>query len=181
MSDSGNPSGDEGLYIVLVSVHGLIRGQDLELGRDADTGGQTLYVVELARALAEHPKVDRVDLLTRRVIDPKVSDDYAEPVEELSEGARIVRLDCGPRRYLRKEVLWPHLGVFADRALYHIREVGRVPDVVHSHYADAGLVGGRLADLLGVPLVHTGHSLGRDKKARLLERGLKESRIEEVY
>ena len=27
------------LYIVLISVHGLIRGNDLELGRDADTGG----------------------------------------------------------------------------------------------------------------------------------------------
>lgn len=45
------------LYIVLLSVHGLIRGRDLELGRDADTGGQTLYVVELARALAELPEV----------------------------------------------------------------------------------------------------------------------------
>jgi sucrose-phosphate synthase len=29
------------LYIVLISLHGLIRGDDLELGRDADTGGQT--------------------------------------------------------------------------------------------------------------------------------------------
>ena len=45
----------EGLYIALISVHGLIRGSNLELGRDADTGGQTLYVVELARALATLP------------------------------------------------------------------------------------------------------------------------------
>ena len=34
-------------YIVLISVHGLIRAQDLELGRDADTGGQTLYATYL--------------------------------------------------------------------------------------------------------------------------------------
>ena len=40
------------LHIVLLSIHGLIRGHDLELGRDADTGGQTKYVVDLARALA---------------------------------------------------------------------------------------------------------------------------------
>ena len=53
------------LYIALISVHGLIRGDDLVLGRDADTGGQTLYVVELARALAKQPEVARVDLLTR--------------------------------------------------------------------------------------------------------------------
>ena len=44
-------SEDGKLNILLISIHGLIRGQDLELGRDADTGGQTRYVVELARAL----------------------------------------------------------------------------------------------------------------------------------
>ena len=32
-------------YIVLISIHGLIRSQNLELGCDADTGGQTKYVV----------------------------------------------------------------------------------------------------------------------------------------
>jgi sucrose-phosphate synthase len=53
------------LYIVLISVHGLIRGHDLELGRDADTGGQTKYVVELARALGERADVEKVVLLTR--------------------------------------------------------------------------------------------------------------------
>ena len=45
------------LHVALISVHGLIRGQNLELGRDADTGGQTLYVVELARSLAERPDI----------------------------------------------------------------------------------------------------------------------------
>ncbi|TAD79054.1 MAG: hypothetical protein EA000_25100, partial [Oscillatoriales cyanobacterium] len=54
------------LYIVTISIHGLIRGQNLELGRDADTGGQTKYVVELARSLAHRPEVGRVDLITRR-------------------------------------------------------------------------------------------------------------------
>ena len=31
------------LYIVLVSLHGLVRGTNMELGRDADTGGQVLF------------------------------------------------------------------------------------------------------------------------------------------
>jgi sucrose-phosphate synthase len=171
----------EGLYIVLISVHGLIRGENLELGRDADTGGQTRYVVELARALAAHPGVARVDLITRQVIDAKVDTGYAVPIEAIAPRANIVRLPCGPRRYLRKEVLWPYLDGFADHALQHVRRVGRVPDVIHSHYADAGYVGARVAGLLGVPLVHTGHSLGRIKRARLLEQGLKESSIEAQY
>ncbi len=168
-------------YIVLISVHGLIRNRDLELGRDADTGGQILYVIELARALAKHPDVGRVDLLTRRVIDAKVSSDYAQKEEPLGDGAHLIRLDCGPRRYLRKEVLWPHLQGFIDQALHHVRSVGHVPDVIHSHYADAGLVASRLAGLLGVPLMHTGHSLGREKLSRLLAKGLKPSSIEDQY
>lgn len=171
----------DGLYILLISIHGLIRGADLELGRDADTGGQILYVVELARALAEDPRVARVDLLTRRVGDPKVSSDYAQPIERLSDKASIVRLPCGPRRYLRKEVLWPYLDCFADHALAHVRNVGRVPDVVHAHYADAGYVGARVAGPLGVPLIFTGHSLGRIKRERLLAQGAREAGIEGQY
>ncbi|HIK15542.1 MAG TPA: HAD-IIB family hydrolase [Leptolyngbyaceae cyanobacterium M33_DOE_097] len=170
-----------GLYILLVSVHGLIRGHNLELGRDADTGGQTKYVVELACALAENPDVGRVDLVTRLVNDPKVSSDYAQPVEVLSDKAQIIRVPCGPRRYLRKEVLWPHLDTFADELLKHIRKIGRVPDVIHTHYADAGYVGCRVAGWLGVPLVHTGHSLGRVKLQRLLDQGSKLEAIEDHF
>jgi sucrose-phosphate synthase len=58
-------SNNDKLYILLVSVHGLIRGHDLELGRDADTGGQTKYVVELLRELGERSEVERAVLLTR--------------------------------------------------------------------------------------------------------------------
>lgn len=173
--------GDDGLYLMLISVHGLIRGHELELGRDADTGGQVTYVVELTRALAAHPRVKRVDLLTRLVDDPKVSKDYAHTEEPLGDKARIVRIPCGPRRYLRKEVLWPHLDSFADNALRYLRRIGRIPDLIHSHYADAGYVGARLAALLGVPLVHTGHSLGREKERRLLDQGVKSETVEKNY
>ncbi|WP_353932844.1 HAD-IIB family hydrolase [Okeanomitos corallinicola TIOX110] len=174
-------SNSPGLYIILVSVHGLIRGENLELGRDADTGGQTKYVVELANTLAKNPQVERVDLVTRLVSDPKVSPDYAQPVEKLSEKAQIIRLNCGPRRYLRKEVLWPYLDTMADELLRHIRKVGKIPNVIHTHYADAGYVGSRVAGWLGTPLVHTGHSLGRIKQQRLLEQGTKQHIIEEHF
>lgn len=169
------------LHILLISVHGLIRGRDLELGRDADTGGQTLYVVELARALAELPGVARVDLMTRRVSDPSLDSDYAQPIEMLGPKARIVRIDAGPEGYLRKEELWDHLDSFADNALTFLRAEALNPDVVHSHYADAGYVGTRLANLLGVPLVHTGHSLGRVKRRRLIASGVKRDVIESRY
>lgn len=171
----------DALYIVMISIHGLIRGENLELGRDADTGGQCLYVVELARALARNPQVARVDVLTRQVIDAKIDDDYARPVETMDENAYIVRIPCGPRRYLRKEKLWPYLDSFTDQALQHIRGVGLVPAVIHGHYADAGYVGAHMASILGVPFFFTGHSLGRIKRERLLKRGQTRESIEHRY
>ena len=169
------------LYILMLSLHGLIRGSDLELGRDADTGGQILYVVELARSLARQRQVTKVDLLTRRIEDPTVSSEYARPVETLGKHARIIRLPCGPRRYLRKESLWPYLDQLVDRALLFLREQKRLPDVIHSHYADAGYVGMQLSQLLGIPQVHTGHSLGRSKHQRLLAQGRKPQALERQF
>ncbi|MCG8017252.1 MAG: HAD-IIB family hydrolase [Candidatus Thiodiazotropha sp. 'RUGA'] len=169
------------MYICLISVHGLIRGHDLELGRDADTGGQTKYVVDLAKALAERDGVSRVDLVTRRVVDADISDDYAEPLELLSEKAKIVRIDAGPEGYLAKETLWDHLDSFMDNLLNWLKSQPRMPDIVHTHYADAGYVGVRLSHLLGVPLVHTGHSLGRDKQHQLLAKGFSRKEIRERY
>ncbi|MGW8193906.1 MAG: HAD-IIB family hydrolase [Desulforhopalus sp.] len=169
------------LYIVLLSVHGLIRSRELELGRDADTGGQTKYVVELALALGEHPEVDRVDLLTRRVVDPSVSDDYAQQLEMISDNARIVRIECGEEAYIPKELLWGCLDNFADNCLEYIKEQPSLPSIIHSHYADAGYVGTRLSHLLGIPLVFTGHSLGRSKRRQLLAAGFRKETLEARY
>ncbi len=175
-------SRETNLYILLLSLHGLIRGREPELGRDADTGGQITYVLDLALALARHPRVARVDLVTRQIFDPAVGPDYAEEVEALGvEGARIVRIPFGPRRYLRKELLWPHLDQLTDRLVGYLRRQGHMPHVVHSHYADAGYVGRELSRFLGTPLVHTGHSLGRAKRQRLLDSGMSRERIQRLY
>ena len=168
-------------YFLLISIHGLIRSAHLELGRDADTGGQTKYVVELAKALANHPEVERVDLMTRLVRDPRLDADYAQPIEAISPKAQLVRIECGPEEYIPKEQLWDYLDNFADNALKFLRQQNRLPDIIHSHYADAGYVGMRLSHQLETPLVHTGHSLGRSKRTRLLLSGESAEAIEERY
>lgn len=157
----------DGLRITLLSLHGLIRGHDPELGRDADTGGQIKYVLELARELATRDEVSFVELVTRQVIDDRVGPDYAQVEEHLCEKAKIVRVPFGPRRYLRKEALYPYLETFIDQMLGHYRRTG-LPDLIHGHYADAGYAGAQLARLLHVPYAFTGHSLGRVKRERLL-------------
>ncbi|MFQ6370888.1 HAD-IIB family hydrolase [Shewanella sp. YIC-542] len=182
MQQNLKQSSADGLYIALISIHGLIRGQDLELGRDADTGGQTKYVVDLANALARQPGVARVDLITRRIEDEQLQRCYAAPQEALAEaGAQIVRIDCGPRQYIAKEKLWEYLDTFADNLLEFFQQQQRMPDLIHSHYADAGYVATQLSHLSGIPLVHTGHSLGRDKRKRLMAGGMTSPEVELKY
>jgi sucrose-phosphate synthase len=169
------------LYLALYSVHGLLRGSHIELGRDADTGGQITYVVELAKALGEREEVGRVDLFTRLIEDPKIDRQYSQALEPLSPKVNIVRLLFGPRRYLRKEALWPHLESLVDQSLHYFRRLKRIPDVIHGHYADAGYAGAMLSYLLEVPFVFTGHSLGREKLRRLQEKGQTRKTIRETY
>ncbi|KAK6118364.1 hypothetical protein DH2020_047935 [Rehmannia glutinosa] len=197
MANLSSPHADKKLYIVLISLHGLIRGENMELGRDSDTGGQVKYVVELARALGSMPGVYRVDLLTRQVMAPDVDWTYGEPTEMLnpltenhmneigeSGGAYIIRIPFGPKdKYLSKEVLWPHIPEFVDGALGHIRQMSKVlgkqigsdqplwPIAIHGHYADAGHSAALLSGVLNVPMIFTGHSLGRDKLEQLLKQG----------
>ena len=159
------------MYIQLISIHGLIRGTQAEMGRDADTGGQVRYVLELAKALGECPEVDAVDLFTRRIRDQRVSEDYSHDIEPLSPKCRLVRLPCGGGRYIRKERLWPTLDDYVDAMISFTRREGRIPTVVHGHYADAGYVGKEVAAAFGSLFVFTGHSLGKPKLDYLLGEG----------
>ena len=171
----------KGLHIHLFSVHGLLRAQNMELGRDADTGGQIKYVVELAKALDRHEDVGQVELFTRQISDKTVSEDYGRPIENVGEKCRIVRVQCGGRRYMRKELLWPYLDEYVDKTIKYIKRRKRIPDIVHGHYPDAGYVAMQLADIFGIPLVYTGHSLGRSKLARLLNEGMIEKDLNKKY
>lgn len=159
------------MYIQLISIHGLIRARNVEMGADADTGGQIRYVLELAKTLAEHPEVDHVDLFTRRIRDKRLSADYSQDIEHLSDNCRIVRLPCGGGRYIRKERLWPFLDDYLDAMIAFTTREGRTPSIVHGHYADAGYVGKEVAAAFGAPFVFTGHSLGKPKLDYLLEEG----------
>ncbi len=169
------------LKILHLHLHGLIRSNDLELGRDADTGGQTLYVLELVKALAALKEVKQVDLVTRLIQDRKVSAGYSESRERITPNAQIIRIPFGPKRYLRKELLWPYLDQLVEELVIKLKQENDLPDWIHAHYADAGYVGALVSSRLGIPFVYTGHSLGREKKRRLLESGMDHLQIENNY
>ncbi|XP_048538024.1 probable sucrose-phosphate synthase 2 [Triticum urartu] len=186
------------LYIVLISLHGLVRGENMELGRDSDTGGQVKYVVEFAKALSSSPGVYRVDLLTRQILAPNFDRSYGEPAEMLvsttfknskqekgeNSGGYIIRIPFGPRdMYLTKERLWPFIQEFVDGALSHIVRMSKTigeeigcghpvwPAVIHGHYASAGIAATLLSGALNLPMAFTGHFLGKDKLEGLLKQG----------
>ena len=171
----------KGLYIQLYSLHGLIRGKELELGRDADTGGQTKYVLELASMLSTFPEVEKVELVTRWIYDKKVSPDYSVPIEKVNDKFDIVRIRAGGGKYIRKELLWNYLEEFSDKSIKYLKAKKRLPDFIHSHYADAGYVCTELTKFFGIPFFHSSHSLGKDKLKKLTEDGVSPEMIEKRY
>lgn len=142
----------------MVSTHGYVSA-DPPLGA-ADTGGQVVYVLELSKKLAQLGFA--VDIWTRRFED--------QPAEEtISDRVRIVRAPCGGTNFIPKEYLVRHLGEWTKNALRQIRKSRLRYEFVNSHYWDAGFAAQPLCEALGVPHVHTPHSLGLWKK-QLMEK-----------
>jgi len=166
----------KGLYIQIHSMHGLLRGEDVELGRDEDTGGQILYVLYLAKEMAKLEDVERVELVARLIKDPEYPG-YDLPVEKINPKLSIVRFPCGGEKYMKKVLLWPHLDEFIGNVEKYWEEQGRRPDVLHSNYADSGWVCTQLSRKYGIPHVHTGHSLGKAKMKRI---GVTEDNYEQM-
>jgi D-inositol-3-phosphate glycosyltransferase len=113
-------------------------------------GGMNVYVRELAAALG------------RRGISCDVfACSATSGVTELGPGARVIGLPIDGRR--GGSAFGASAGRFAEREELRY-------DVVHSHYWHSGMVGLELARRWRAPLVHTHHTIGAVKNARLSRR-----------
>jgi mannosylfructose-phosphate synthase len=142
----------------MVSTHGYVAA-DPPLGK-ADTGGQVVYVLELAKKLAQLGF--EVDIWTRRFEDQP-------EIDVVNERVRVIRAACGGPNFIDKEYLVRHLPEWAERVLRFIKKEGIQYQFLNSHYWDAGYATQRLAEVLDVPHVHTPHSLGMWKR-QLMEK-----------
>ncbi len=142
--------------IALVSTHGYVAAQP-PLGA-ADTGGQVVYVIELAKKLAQLGH--KVDIYTRRFEDQP-------EIDEVDADVRVIRIPCGGRDFIPKEYLHRHLNEWNEKALRYIKREGLSYLFVNSHYWDAGVAGQRLSEALNIPHIHTPHSLGLWKKRQM--------------
>lgn len=142
--------------IALVSTHGYVAAHP-PLGA-ADTGGQVVYVLELAKKLAQLGH--KVDIYTRRFEDQP-------EIDRVDDDVRVIRIPCGGRDFIPKEYLHRHLNEWNEKALRFIRREGLSYLFINSHYWDAGVAGQRLSEALNIPHVHTPHSLGLWKKRQM--------------
>ncbi len=148
--------------VLMISLHGYVAAEP-ELGKP-DTGGQVVFVLELAKRFARLGYT--VDVLTRQFEDQPDQD-------KVNANLRVFRVPFGGARFIRKEDMHDHLGDFVTNTLAVIRKRGLKYDVVNSHYWDAGAGGQKIAEELQIPHIHTPHSLGWWKRHRM--KGAKEA------
>jgi D-inositol-3-phosphate glycosyltransferase len=121
-----------------------------------ETGGMNVYVRELSREMGRRGYL--IDVFTRR----------AEPdgpaVVQASPNVRVVHLQAGPEGIEGRRELYAHLRDFEEDLLAFQRAEGVVYDVIHSHYWLSGLLGLRLRERWGAPLVNMFHTLGELKR-----------------
>jgi glycosyltransferase involved in cell wall biosynthesis len=128
-----------------------------------DAGGQNIYVANTAKELAALGY--EIDVFTRR-------DDPELPAAVgWMPGVRVIHVEAGPPRYVRKEDLLPTMAQFAERMLdiaSRARDRGEGYALAHAHFFMSGLIARRLREELGIPYAVTFHALGR---VRLLHHG----------
>lgn len=138
--------------IALISEH----ASPLAMLGGTDSGGQNVYVGQLARHLAGLGY--EVDVFTRR-------DAAALPERvEWMNGVRIVHVPAGPASRLRKEDLLPFMAEFTAWVTKAFRRERRGYDLVHANFWMSALVAAELKRTLGVPFVVTFHALGRVRR-----------------
>jgi mannosylfructose-phosphate synthase len=147
------------IHLAHLSTHGYVDPVP-QLGR-TDTGGQVVYVLELAKALATMGI--EVDVYTRWFDRERPQ---VDPVPD-RPGVRVVRIPAGPWEFIPKERIYDVLPELADTMMGFIRDNGLEYDLFHGHYVDAGNVTLDVAKALGRPAFFTAHSLGAWKQEQM--------------
>lgn len=137
-----------------------------------DTGGQTIYVLQLAKALAK--RNIKVDIVTRQF-------ENLPGEEEVFENVKIVRIPCGTNQFVPKEKLYELMPEMVENLVKHIEKKGKQYDIIHSHYWDGGYAGYLLSKMLDIPHVHTPHSLGKLKKLEMQVEKVPPTKLKPMY
>lgn len=141
--------------IALISEH----ASPLSALGGVDSGGQNVYVAQVAQQLARRGY--QIDVFTRRDHHDLAS------VVDCGPNLRVVHVDAGPPQYVAKEQMLVYMPAFANWMKAFMRLQGGY-DLVHANFFMSGFVAQRLQRELGMPFVVTFHALG---KVRTLHQG----------
>ena len=142
--------------IATISLH----TSPLDQPGTGDAGGLNVYVVEVARRLAE--RGIEVEIFTRAVCPDTA------PAVELTAGVLVRNVVAGPFEELDKNALPVQIcpftfGVLRTEAAF---APGRY-DLLHAHYWLSGQVAAVAKERWGVPLIQSMHTLGKVKNLAL--------------
>jgi D-inositol-3-phosphate glycosyltransferase len=142
--------------VATISVH----TSPLDQPGTGDAGGMNVYIVEVAKRMAE--RGIEVDLFTR------ATSRTLPPSAELVPGVTVRHVAAGPLEELDKAELPRQMCAFTSGLLR--TEAAHEPghyDLIHSHYWLSGQAGHAARMRWGVPLVHSMHTLAKVKNAAL--------------
>jgi len=137
--------------IALISEHATPLG----IFGGVDSGGQNVYVGQLARHLAAIGY--DVDVFTRRT-DPQLPEKV-----EWQQGVRIIHVPAGPPIPIPKEQLLPYMSEFTQFML-HWCEQETTYSLIHANFWMSALVAADIKQTTGIPFVVTFHALGRVRR-----------------
>ncbi|MFV2195730.1 D-inositol-3-phosphate glycosyltransferase [Nocardiopsis sp. LOL_012] len=144
--------------VATVSLH----TSPLDQPGTGDAGGMNVYVVEVARRMAERGVA--VDVFTR------ASGPDLPPVVEPAPGVQVRHVPAGPYGQVDKNTLADHLCpfIFGMMRAEAQGEPGHY-SLVHGHYWLSGRAGVVAARRWGVPFVQSMHTMARVKNAFIAE------------
>jgi D-inositol-3-phosphate glycosyltransferase len=144
---------DNRIRIAILSVHSSPLGQP----GVGDTGGMSIYIRELTRAMAKLGHV--VDIYTR------VQDPVTPEIIDLAAGARQIHIQAGEPADIDKLLIYDHAPDFACKVENFRKLHGLHYDVIFSNYWISGIAGEYLQAWWQVPHIVMFHTLGAVKNA----------------
>ncbi len=145
-----------------------------------DTGGQNVYVNQFTEALIAQGY--RVTVVNRGGYPhPVTGRPQTGTVYHASGRARILYIEDGTPGFVRKEDMEEHIPALVVDLEQKLATEQIAPDVIVSHYWDAGTLGAALNDRSGNPVPHVWvpHSLGALKKRNMDPSTWEDLRIDE--
>ena len=140
----------------------MLHTSPLEQAGVGDAGGMNVYVVESAKRIAASGV--EVDIFTR------ANRSGLPEVVEIADGVNVRHLEAGPYDGISKDELPSQICALMSSFMH---QEARLPmghyDVLHSHYWISGQLGWLISERLGIPLVHTMHTMAKVKNLSLAE------------